>query len=192
MPPPRLLWERYQQRWWKLQQVTWQQGPWPFVALPIFPGGNAGANPLRRCPSPCNLCETGTVCTECAEASYLTPTGWTVLPAARIGYKYKLFCCWITMFHLTFGIVFEAHTVKWFWYHMTIWCTWYRYYISILIHIPHDHVLKRAEYQLNCPTNLNAVFRHTFAVSLEWVYVEALWDFPRPNYQQKDKAKNWT
>ena len=114
MPPPRLLWERYQQRWWKLQQVTWQQGPWPFVALPIFPGGNAGANPLRRCPSPCNLCETGTVCTECAEASYLTPTGWTVLPAARIGYKYKLFCCWITMFHLTFGIVFKARTVKWF------------------------------------------------------------------------------
>ena len=54
----------------------------------------------------------------------------------------------------------------------------------------HDHVLKRAQYQLNCPTNLNAVFRHTFAVSLEWVYVEALWDFPRPNYQQKDKAKN--
>ncbi|CAE7423520.1 FRAS1 [Symbiodinium sp. KB8] len=29
----------------------------------------------NRCPSPCNLCETANVCTECAEASYLTPTG---------------------------------------------------------------------------------------------------------------------
>lgn len=91
-------------------------GPMAICCPSHFSGRQRRCEPvaLRRCPSPCNLCETGTVCTECAEASYLTPTGWTVLPAARIGYKYKLFCCWITMFHLTFGIVFKARTVKWF------------------------------------------------------------------------------
>eukprot|EP00435_Cladocopium_sp_Y103_P027181 s1502_g6.t1 len=48
---------------------------------------NIGGN-CNRCPSPCNLCETATVCTECAEASYLTHTG-TCSYKCPDGYHYE-------------------------------------------------------------------------------------------------------
>lgn len=48
---------------------------------------NIGGN-CNRCPSPCNLCETDTVCTECAESSYLTHTG-TCSYKCPDGYHYE-------------------------------------------------------------------------------------------------------
>lgn len=48
---------------------------------------NIGGN-CNRCPSPCNLCETASVCTECAEASYLTHTG-TCSYKCPDGYHYE-------------------------------------------------------------------------------------------------------
>ena len=90
----RILREWYRKHWWKLQQAT-RQLSWKTIravehfcpdldsaeiyntseSFRVYVDGHVNYTQVRRCPSPCNLCETATVCTECAESSYLTHTG---------------------------------------------------------------------------------------------------------------------
>ena len=96
----RIVREWYRKHWWKLQQAT-RQLSWKTMRAEHFcpdldsaekkttrqshsesmlmvdghVNYTQGVTQVRRCPSPCNLCETDTVCTECAESSYLTHTG---------------------------------------------------------------------------------------------------------------------